>query len=520
MTRDVIKILLIEDEPIDAQLVERTIKKSGGNYQIVHVQNLRDALLNYDSVRPHIVFLDLQLPDASREESMAALTKLAAPIIVLSGHTSNETAEKAVRDGAQDYISKRDIATTNFWSKITYAIERHRLTRQLIASEIAAQAANRAKSEFLAMISHEIRTPINAILGMSRLVLDTPLRQEQRESIETIKQSGEALLTIINDILDFSKVEAGKIELEMIPFNLQNLLADLVKSAAAILSNPDVAISLNMSPKLGQDYLGDPSRLIQILNNLMSNAIKFTKQGSIFVTVQPSSVTPSHIRFEIADQGIGIAAKDLEKLFVAFSQAESSTSRRYGGTGLGLSISKKLVELMGGRIGVESKLNEGSTFWFEIPLSIASGVIHSSDKPKNAESKPNHNLDVKSARILVVDDNSINQKVALKFLAKFGFQADAVGSGAEALSALTSLPYHLVLMDCQMPEMDGFEATAKIRHDLAEHLRTIPIVAMTANAMQGDREKCLAAGMNDYISKPIDPALLESTIIKWLNQSA
>jgi len=387
-------------------------------------------------------------------------------------------------------------------------------TQELEKAMHGALAASQAKSEFLANISHELRTPMNGLLGMLDLVLDSPVGGEQREQVEIAQRCAYSLLDLLNDILDLSKIEAGRMILEKVSFDMRSIAEDCVRAQGAKASQKGVELRFECDGDLA-NVLGDPLRLRQIVSNLLSNAIKFTEKGWVRVRQSIAQGADGTVRMvlEIADTGSGIPAEKLPLNFEKFTQADSSISRKYGGTGLGLAITKRLVELQGGQIRVESRAGRGSTFTVEIPFEIAPAMAPTVELPQETITASQAS---RQTRLLLVEDNAVNQRVVLAMLRKKEYKIDVANNGQEALDRLHGAvePYRLILMDVQMPVLDGLETTRAIRRNPSwNHL---PIIAMTAHAMIGDRERCLQAGMNGYISKPVQQAGLIAAIEQFL----
>jgi signal transduction histidine kinase len=671
------RVLLIDDQILVAAAVQRAVAGEP-DIQLHYCANPADAVAMADQLQPTVVLLDLVMPNVDGltllRQFRANSGTLHTPIIILSTKEEAQTKSDVFAAGANDYIVKLPdrlelLARIRYHSKaFGHRLQRdaafdalHQSQRQLIASNAALGSANeqlekatRAKSEFLANMSHEIRTPMNGIIGMIDFLLDTPLTAEQREFGVTARNCGESLITLINEILDFSKIEAKKLMLEIIDFDLQETLDDSLKLLAQAAHNKGLYLTGVINEDVPTLLRGDPTRLRQILNNLLGNAVKFTKYGqaAVHVSKQSETETGLTLRFEVRDTGLGVSQYAQTKLFQAFSQADGSTTREYGGTGLGLAICKQLAGLMGGSIGVESEAGKGSTFWFTIQTGKQKPAVPSVERtalanlrvliveknatlrgwleqwgrawkmevtsvespaegrqlffgqsgrfdlvllhkhpsapdalplvrflkstpltagvrvvlltstarqhdpapvaaagvdlcvmtpvrprqlydsllsvmgvgPREAAPAPlpvaAPSLPASAIRILIAEDGVVNQAVAIGMLKKLGYGAQIAVNGLECVKAAQTGEYDVILMDCQMPEMGGYEATGKIREiEQSKHYKPAYIVAMTAHAMQGDREKCIEAGMDDYISKPVGRVELQAVLQRYTKVS-
>jgi signal transduction histidine kinase/HPt (histidine-containing phosphotransfer) domain-containing protein len=523
-------VLVVDDEPDNYDVIEALLVDCP--YDLHYAPSGVNAIDRLNIFKPDLILLDVMMPELDGIETCRIIKNHPVwkftPTVIITALNSKEDLARCLEAGADDFVSKpvhRLELRARVNSMLRIKSQHDRLQVAIAEIQLAKDAAElsaRAKSDFLAMMSHEIRTPINGVLGMTQLLSTTQLTAEQHKYVTTAQISGEMLLSTIDDILDFSKIESGKLDLEERPLDLQILLQDITDLLSPKATAKNLTLTHHLATSVHRCIVSDVTRLRQILLNLVNNAIKFTATGGVTIACE-AAATPDdnyEIHFSVRDTGIGIAAEDIDRLFQPFTQANISTTREYGGTGLGLVICRRLIEMMQGKIWIESELGQGATFHFTIraaaiDLHPPQPIAANNSQPLATDRKLGETMPLK---ILIAEDNQINQELALAMFDRLGYTPDIVMNGLEAIDAVRATAYDLLFLDLHMPKLDGIETTKYLVREWENFGLTYPrpkIIAMTANAMQGDREVCLDAGMDDYVSKPIFMNVLEQTVSKW-----
>ena len=542
------KILVVDDSLTVRMQIKDLLEDEG--YLVMLSQDGEACLETLESERPDIILLDIIMPGMSGLDVCKAIKgddRLRdIPVLILTHVSDVENKVAGLRIGAEDYVTK-PFAIEELNARIFAILKTKSLKEELRLARDAAEQSTKAKANFLANMSHEIRTPMNGVIGLTELLLETDLDNEQKEYVKTIKRSGDSLLVVINDILDFSKMETEDIPFENIAFDVDQLLYDVCNLIRPKLGEKPVQVSYSIDPDVPKFFLGDPHRLRQILLNILGNSAKFTKRGKIVSTLglEKKEGCKAFLHFRLKDTGVGIPKDKLETIFEIFTQADVSTTREFGGTGLGLSIARKIARQIGGNCWAESDLGKGSTFHITGWFGVGDNVV-GSQEPDSMSDHPDDSMEERSLRVLLAEDNPVNQMVAKKMIKKIGHTVEIAGNGKIALEMYRKTiarhegtrtdnsqqndqdsSYDIIFMDMQMPEMDGVEVAKEIRKLEAmfpaetngdkKHTSHIPIIAMTANVLEEHRDQCLSAGMDDFIAKPIKKDVIAGMIRKWVS---
>jgi len=507
----------IDDNPVNPRLLTSILR--GADYQVLTSGNAAETLRLIEKQVPDIILLDVMMPGMDGFSLCRKLKRddkyVDIPIIFITSLSQQEDIVEGFNAGGNDYIVK-PFNRQELLARVRNHLHLYDMLKENKRLIALSEDASRSKTEFLASMSHEIRTPLNSIIGMAEVLNDTKLTEEQRDFVRIFRTAGESLLAIINDILDLSKIEAGQTESENIDFHLPSLLSSVASILSVRATERNVDISITIHPDVTEGLRGDPTRLRQILINLVGNGVKFTENGSVKIFVEKDS--DMKLLFSVKDTGIGIPADKQQLIFESFTQADSMTTRKYGGTGLGLTICQKLTRILGGEIGLSSAPGEGSTFFFTYPLNPALTNI----TPDNEETEPATQCELlKDAHILLVDDNEDNQNLLCLYLRNTPFTLETAENGRDAVELFKKTHFDIVFMDLEMPVMDGYEATRQFRKwEKTEKLVPTPIVALTAHAFIRFKKKCMAAGCNDYLTKPVRRNTLIHCVSRHLQMNA
>lgn len=528
-------VLVVDDETDNYDVIEALLCDCG--YDLHYAPNGRQALDSLDIFKPDLILLDVMMPEIDGIEVCRQLKQHPEwkfiPTVIVTALNSKEDLARCLEAGADDFVSKpvhrlELRARVNSMLRIKHQHDCLEMAIvEIQAAKNAAEVSARAKSDFLAMMSHEIRTPINSVLGMTQLLSTTHLTPQQQKYVATTKISGEMLLSTIDDILDFSKIDADKLALEERPLDVQSVLQDISDLLLPKANAKHLTLSHHLAADVPKWIVGDVTRLRQILLNLVNNAIKFTATGGVTISCAANRLASGdyQLHFSVQDTGIGIAAADIERLFQPFTQASTSTTREYGGTGLGLAICRRLVAMMQGTIWIDSEIGRGATFHFTIVAAASDALPAQPIDSATAQTLPVERKlgETMPLSILIAENNQIDRELALAMFDRLGYTPDIVDNGLEAIAAIRAQAYDLLFLDLHMPKLDGLDTAKHLIREWENFGLTYPrpkIIAITANALQEDREICLAAGMDDYVSKPIFLEILAGAIRKWGQSSS